>query len=237
MSGHSKWAQIKRKKALTDAKKGRLFSKLSKLIEISAQKGGDVKSNFSLKAIVDQAKAVNMPAVNIDKAIKKGSSSGNETSGLEEVIYEAYGPGGSAILIKGITDNRSRTVAEIKHILAKNNGHLAELGSVKWLFEEKGVIRLATNNDLGQVEELAILNNAEDIRPSEDGFEVIVLVGDFEKLKKVFQNHNFETEDSAIEWLAKNKIILDEAKNIELARLVEALDEDDDVSEVFTNTD
>ncbi len=237
MSGHSKWSQIKRKKALTDAKKGRLFSKLSKLIEIAAKQGEDIRSNFSLKAVVDQAKAVNMPATNIDKAIKKGGGSSGEASDLEEVVYEAYSPGGSAILIKGITNNRSRTVAEIKHILAKNNGRLAELGSVKWLFEEKGVIRLAKNNNSTQVEELAILNNAEDIKESENGFEVIVPISGFENLKKVFQNQGFETGDSAIEWLAKNKVVLDEDKNNDLVKLIEALDDNDDVSEVFTNID
>ena len=136
MSGHSKWSKIKRKKELTDAKKGQLFSKLSKIIEIAAKKGGDIKTNLSLKAAVDQAKAENMPSDNIARAIKKGLGV-LEGEVLEEVIYEAYGPGGAALLITAVTSNKNRTVSEIKHILAQHEAGLSGTGGVKWLFETK----------------------------------------------------------------------------------------------------
>lgn len=137
MSGHSKWATIKRKKEATDAKRGRLFSKLSKIIEVAAKKGSDPKTNVSLKAAVDQARSFNMPAANINRAIKEGSGSGEDASALEEVIYEAYGPGGVAIIITAVTDNKNRTVSEIKHILATHKASLSGAGSVKWMFESK----------------------------------------------------------------------------------------------------
>lgn len=140
MSGHSKWAQIKRKKGLTDAKKGRLFSKLSKIIGLAAKKGVDPKINLSLKAAVDQAKAENMPIANIERAIrtiKKGSGRLDNSNDLEEVLFEVYGPGGVAILILSVTNNKNRTVAEIKHLLSKHGTGLSGAGSVKWLFESK----------------------------------------------------------------------------------------------------
>jgi len=142
MSGHSKWSQIKRKKAAVDEKKGKVFSKLARTIEIAARKGADPKTNFTLREVIEKAKAANMPALNIERAIKKGdealSAKGGPAAGWEEIWYEAYGPGGVAILIKTITQNRNRTVAELKHILSKNGGVLAEAGSVKWQFDEKG---------------------------------------------------------------------------------------------------
>jgi len=137
MSGHSKWSQIKRKKEITDAKKGRIFSKLAKLIELAAKNGADVKSNLSLKTIVDSAKAANMPATNIERAIRKGAGLDKESSNLEEIIYEAYGPGGVAIMIEAITSNKNRSVAEIKHILSKNGASLSGSGGVRWMFERK----------------------------------------------------------------------------------------------------
>ena len=133
MSGHSKWSKIKRKKEVSDVKKGRLFSKFSKVIEIAAKKGGDSKTNLSLKAAVDQARAENMPLDNIERAIKKGSGR-LEGEVLEEVVYEAYGPGGTALLITAVTSNKNRTVAELKHILSENGASLSGAGSVRWMF-------------------------------------------------------------------------------------------------------
>ena len=182
MSGHSKWSTIKRKKEATDAKKGQLFSKLSKLIEIATKKGADPKKNFSLKAIVDKAKASNMPIVNIEKAIKKGAGLSGSTSALEETLYESYGPGGVAILITGITDNKNRTTAEIKHILTKHESNLSGQGSVKWLFESK-------------------------------------------------------FEEGNIIWNPKQIIKLSESDEKKLEGLMEELDEQEDVSEVFTNAE
>ena len=137
MSGQSKWSKIKRKKQITDAKKGRIFSKLAKLIEVAARKGADVKTNLSLKAVIDNAKAANMPATNIERAIKKGVGLDKESSNLEEIIYEAYGSGGVAIIVEAITSNKNRSVAEIKHILSKNGASLSGSGGVRWMFERK----------------------------------------------------------------------------------------------------
>ncbi len=182
MSGHSKWSTIKRKKALTDAKKGQLFSKLSKLIEIAAKKGADPKTHFSLKAVVDKAKVSNMPVANIEKAIKKGSGLlGGGASSLEEILYEAYGLGGVAILVAGVTDNKNRTTAEIKHILAEHGASLSGVGSVKWLFETK-------------------------------------------------------IEEGEVKWLPKQIIKLNEADDNKLLALLSDLDDQEDVSEVYTNS-
>lgn len=182
MSGHSKWSQIKRKKEITDAKKGRIFSKLAKLIEVAAHKGIDAKSNLVLKAVIDSAKAANMPAINIDRAIKKGGGLDKESSNLEEILYEAYGPGGVAIMIEAITSNKNRSVAEIKHILSKNSASLSGMGSVRWMFEKK-------------------------------------------------------IENDELKWLSKQTIKLSPNDEKKLEVLMEELDEDEDVSEVFTNSE
>ncbi|MEK7629248.1 MAG: YebC/PmpR family DNA-binding transcriptional regulator [Patescibacteria group bacterium] len=182
MSGHSKWSTIKRKKEITDAKKGQLFSKLSKLIEIAAKKGSDPKTNFSLKAVVDKAKASNMPVANIEKAIKKGSGLGGNASSLEEILYEVYGPGGVAILITGVTDNKNRTTSDIKHILTQHEASLSGSGSVKWLFESK-------------------------------------------------------YEDGNIVWIAKQTIKLNDVDENKLENLMEELDDQEDVAEVYTNAE
>jgi YebC/PmpR family DNA-binding regulatory protein len=181
MSGHSKWAQIKRKKALTDTRKGQLFSKLSKIIELASRKGADVETNFSLKAVVDQARATNMPSSNIEKAIEKGSGK-SKNSGLEEIVYEAYGPGGVALLIVTVTDNKNRTVSEIKHILSKGGGNLTGTGSVKWLFDSK-------------------------------------------------------LEDGKVVWTPKHTLTLGDEDESKLSVLLSDLDDQEDVSDVYTNSE
>lgn len=181
MSGHSKWSQIKRKKAITDVQKSRLFSKFSKLIEIAARKGADTEKNLSLKTAIEQARGVNMPLTNIERALKKGSGS-DAGDNLTEVIYEAYGQGGVAIIINAITSNSNRTVAEIKHLLLLRGLTLAKPGSVIWLFDKK------INNNL-------------------------------------------------IEWAPKNTIKLGSEDELKLDDLLGALDENDDVTEVFTNNE
>ncbi|MBI2454079.1 MAG: YebC/PmpR family DNA-binding transcriptional regulator [Parcubacteria group bacterium] len=182
MSGHSKWSQIKRKKALTDAKKGRLFSKLSKIIELAAKKGVDPKTNLVLKKAVDQAKVENMPVANIERAIKKGSGAGADGSQMEEIIYEAYGPGGAALLIKSVTDNKNRATAEIKHILSQHGANLSGAGSVKWLFASV-------------------------------------------------------VEDGEIKWRPKQTIKLSLDDDDKLSALLSDLDDQDDVSDVYTNVE
>ncbi len=181
MSGHSKWSTIKRKKEATDAKRGQLFSKLSKLIELAAKKGADPKVNFSLKTVVDQAKAANMPSDNIARAIKKGSGMPGGGSGWEEVLYSAYGPGGVAILIAVVTANKNKTVAELKHILNQNGANLSGVDSVKWLFD-------------------------------------------------------FKFENGEGVWVPKQIINLSQEDSAKLDSLLEALEENEDVSDVFTNS-
>lgn len=236
MSGHSKWSTIKRKKEATDAKKGQLFSKLSKLIEIAAKKGADPKTNFSLKAVVDKAKASNMPVINIEKAIKKGAGLLGGEDSLEEILYEAYGPSGAAILILTITSNRNRTVSEIKHILSNNGGRLAEIGSVKYLFEEKGILRMPKEGiNFSELEEFSILNNAEDITLQDDSIEIVVSVSDLENFKNIISQRNINNIDSGVEWVAKNNIDIPKEDESRLGALLEELDNNEDVSEVFTN--
>lgn len=141
MSGHNKWSKIKHKKEASDTKKAKVFSKFAKLIELAAQKGSNPQTNYNLRSVIDEAKTFNMPTTNIERAIKKGSGQDRDNEKLKEIWYEAYGPKGVAILIKTITDNKNRTVADIKHILSKNSSHLADTGSVRWQFGEKGAAR------------------------------------------------------------------------------------------------
>jgi len=171
MSGHNKWSKIKRKKGDSDIKKGKTFSKLAKIIQLAARKGADPQNNTELRMVIEQAKSVNMPSDNIERAIKKGSGEDRSVGSLEEVMYEAYGPGGVAILINTITDNKNRTVAEIKNILSKNAGTLAGGGSVKWLFKNKGQLTYPESavelneKDSDSLERLlGELENQEDVR-------------------------------------------------------------------------
>lgn len=239
MSGHSKWSQIKYKKSITDIKKGKIFSKLSREISVAArEKGGDPETNPKLRLVIEKAKEFNIPKENIERAIKRGAGELEGTT-LEEVIYEAYGPGGIAIMIEGITDNKNRTLSEIKNILSIHNGKLAGGGSVSYLFEKRGVIIInneqkTTNRD--ELELSVIEAGAEDLKWRTDILEVYTKLEDFEKIKKSLQEKNIIIESSSIDWVAKVEIEIDNPKIKEqLTKLFDALDEQEDTNEIYSN--
>lgn len=241
MSGHSKWHNIQGRKGKQDALRSAMFSKYSKLISIAAKNGGDPDKNFSLRIAIDKAKSVSMPKDNIDKAIKKGTGELNDGVIFEENLYEAFGPGGIAILIKSVTDNKNRTVSELKHTLSKNGGSMAGPGSVAWMFNQFGVIHLS-------FEELKIKNikqddfemnlievGAEDIRIEEGEIEVLTKVENLQKVLTKIKEMNLEPSESGIEWVAKDKTEVAEENVGKLQELFGELEEREDVENYFTN--
>jgi len=239
MSGHSKWSKIKRQKGIADVKKGKIFSQLSKAVTLAVKDGGgDMSMNPALKLAVEKAKQANMPADNIDKAIKKGTGE-LEGGTIEKVLYEVYGPGGIAIIIEGTTDNTNRTVAEIKHILSRNNGRLGGAGSVKWMFERFGYLEI-DKKDLeiseDDLEMFIIEAEAEDFNFIDDVAVVYTKSEDLYKVKENLEKNNIKINETGFEWKAKDKIKVDDEKvNKQIERLFEALDEQEDVEEVFSN--
>lgn len=239
MSGHSKWSKIKRQKGVADVKKGKIFSQLSKVITLTAKAGGgDASMNPALKLAIEKAKQSNMPLDNIDKAIKKGTGE-LEGGTIEEVLYEAYGPEGIALIIEGTTDNTNRTVAEIKHILSKNNGRLGEFGSVKWMFDYFGYLEIEKNKiELGDDDlEMAIIDSeAEDFKVIDDLIIVYTKPENLYKVKENLEKNKIKINDTGFEWRAKNTIKIDDEKiNLQIEKLFEALDEQEDVNEVSSN--
>ena len=238
MSGHSKWHSIRHKKGALDAKRGKLFTKLIKEITVSARiGGGDTDSNPRLRTAVLKAKEANMPKDNIEKAIKKGTGE-LEGYNLEEIIYEGYGPGGVAIMIDTLTDNRNRTTAEVRSILTKSGGNLGENGCVSWIFEKKGVITLdAKKYDETAVMEVALDAGADDIQGDEEHWEVIADPSNFENVKNGFIGKGMEMTMSDIMRVPKTTVKLDEKTASKVLTLMERLEDNDDVQSVASNFD
>lgn len=240
MSGHSKWSQIKHKKALTDAKKGKIFSKMARLISVAArQKGGEPATNPQLRLSIEKARSFNMPSENIERAIKKGTGEG-EGAKMEEMMIEAYGPAGVAMMIEALSDNKNRTISEIKYLLSQYGGKIAEAGSVNWLFERKGTIivsLMANNLSKQDLELLAIDCGAQDIKwQSDDLLEIYTFLEELEKVKKSLEAKNIKIESASLDWVPKNEIAVENQKAKEhLEKLLEALEENDDVSEIYSN--
>ncbi len=238
MSGHSKWSQIKHKKALTDAKRGKLFSKLARLITIAARgKGGDPDTNPALRMAVERARSFNMPLDNIDRAVKRGTGEAEGTK-IEEFILEAYGPGGSALLVEGSTDNKNRTFSEIKFLLSQHDGKLANPGSVLWLFERQGLIVAKVPPAKKEERELlAIDAGAQDIKwPDGETLEIYTRPEELEKVKKSLEEKNLKPEDVSLVWVPKNEISIEKPQDKErLGKLWEALDDHDDINEIYSN--
>ncbi|HOV38227.1 MAG TPA: YebC/PmpR family DNA-binding transcriptional regulator [Spirochaetales bacterium] len=238
MSGHSKWASIKHKKGALDAKRGHIFTKLIKEISIAARLGGgDPEANPRLRTAILKAKAANMPKDNIDRAIKKGTG---ELEGVEytEMTYEAYGPGGVAILIDVLTDNKNRTAADLRYILNRGGGNLGEAGSVSYLFKRKGIITFdKTKYTEDQILEVAIEAGAEDVQTTEDSIEVTTDPEDFEKVLTALNKAGFEQTGAEITKVADAYITLDKEKTAKALKLIEQLDDHDDVQTVATNLD
>lgn len=242
MSGHSKWATTKRKKWAVDAKRSSLFTKLANGITIAARNGGDPSMNFSLRLAVDRAKAASMPKENIERAIKRGTG---ELGGaaIEEIIYEGYGPGGVAILIQCLTDNRQRTVSNIRSLFNKFAGSLAEAGSVAYLFEKKGEIIISqsanqlANLSADKLEELIIESGAENYDFEDGQYLVYTRFEDLQKVVDFFQQNELIFDSSEIIYLPKTTIKIDESKQSSLDNLLDALDDNDDIANVYANMD
>jgi YebC/PmpR family DNA-binding regulatory protein len=238
MAGHSKWKQIKRKKAATDAKRGAKFTKLIKEITVAARHGGgDPAANARLRAAIDGAKAENMPSENIDRAIKKGTG---ELGGVayEEVTYEGYGPGGAAILVQVTTDNLNRTVAAIRHLFTRHGGNLGEPHSVSWLFEKRGQIYLDASRypeDLAM--EAAVDAGAEDFRTDSEQHVVTTQPTDLHAVLDALQTKGIEASESEIAMIPKTSVPVTGRDAEQLIRLMDALEDDDDVAKVFSNFD
>jgi YebC/PmpR family DNA-binding regulatory protein len=238
MSGHSKWATIKHKKGAADAKRGRLFTKLIKEITMAARLGGgDPGGNPRLRKAVDDAKAVNMPADNIKRGIQRGTG---ELPGVtyEEVSFEGYGPGGVAVLIEAMTDNKNRTLPEIRTIFAKNGGNLGEAGSVRFLFQKKGYLTIEKDKaSEDAVMEAAIEAGADDARLSGDVHEVICAPEVFEAVKAKLEEKGLPLAMAEVEMIPTTEVALDQRKAEQVMRLVEALEDHDDVQHVWANLD
>src|SRR5918997_725318 len=238
MSGHSKWHTIKHKKGALDAKRGKVFTKLIKEITVAARTGGgDPDANARLRKAVSDAKGANMPNETIDRAIRKGTGEEEGTS-YEEITYEGYGPGGVAVMIQSMTDNRNRTVAEIRHIFSKNGGNLGETGSVGWMFERKGYIvvdKAAKSED--ELFELAIEAGADDLRDDEDSFEILTSPEAFEGVLAAIKAAGIEPQAAEIEMVPQNYIRLEGADARQMLKLMEALEDHDDVQKVSANFD
>jgi YebC/PmpR family DNA-binding regulatory protein len=240
LSGHSKWAQVKHKKAAVDAKKGKIFSKIVKEISVAARLGGgDTDGNPRLRVAIEKAKEVNMPQENIKRAIMKGTG---ELPGVayEETIYEGYGPGGTAILLEVLTDNRNRTVSEIRHIMTKHDGNLGEAGCVAWMFDKKGYIIVEkTKIDEDSLMSAALEAGAEDLKndPGEDSYEIITTPEDMNKVKASLEAAGISPSFAEITMLPKSYVALDGKSAEVMIRLVDALEEHEDVQNVYTNFD
>jgi YebC/PmpR family DNA-binding regulatory protein len=238
MSGHSKWHSIKHKKGATDAKRGKLFTKFIKEITVAARTGGgDPDSNARLRKAIADAKAGNMPNDTIDRAIRRGTGA-EEGVNYEEITYEGYGPGGVALLIQAVTDNRNRTVAEIRHIFSKNGGNLGETGSVGWMFEKKGYIvveKSAKPED--ELFDIAIDAGADDLRDDEDNWEIITSPENFEAVQNAIKAAGVSPQVAEVEMVPQNYIQLEGGNAQQMLRLMEALEDHDDVQKVSANFD
>ena len=236
MSGHSKWSSIKHKKAAKDAKRGKLFTKLIKEITVAARHGGgDINGNPRLRTAVLTAKANSMPNDNIDRAIKKGTGE-LEGAAYEEVQYEGYGPGGTAILVQVLTDNKNRTVQEIRHLFTRYGGNLGENGCVAWMFDKKGLITV----DKAQVDEdrlfaLALDAGAEDVRDEDGTFEVLTSPEDFEKVRETLEREKIAMTTAQVTMMPKSTVTVDEKHAEHILKLTEELEDHDDVQSVAAN--
>jgi YebC/PmpR family DNA-binding regulatory protein len=237
MSGHSKWSQIKRKKAKTDQARGKVFSKLVREITTAARLGGDPKMNMRLKTAIEEAKAVNMPADTLKRAIQKGTGElPGET--YEEIMYEGYGPGGVAVMIKVLTDNKNRTAPEIRHTFTKFSGNLGEVGSVGWMFERKGIIHIeAARVDEDELLGLALDAGAADMRRADSVFEVTAAPQDLENVRRTLEGRGVPIQSAEVTYVPQSTIRLEGKDAQQVLRLVEGLEELDDVQTVYANFD
>ncbi len=238
MAGHSKWAGIKHKKAIVDARRGKLFTKLARAITVAAKEGGgDPEGNPSLGLAIQKAKDASMPKDNIERAVAKGTGAGADAESYENVLYEGYGPGGVALLIDALTDNRNRTGADMRHLLTKHGGTLGEPGSVAYLFDKKGIVIVDaaaySEDDLI----VAIDAGAEDIQVDDGVYEVLTEPSDLTAVRTALEQAGIEFRSAEIAQLPKTRVEIDEPTAEKVMRLIDALEDNDDVDEVHANFD
>jgi YebC/PmpR family DNA-binding regulatory protein len=236
MSGHSKWSTIKRKKAAADAKRGQIFTRLAREIAIAAREGGDdPDTNFRLRLAVDKAKAANMPKDNIERAILRGAGGGKEDE-LEEVTYEGYAPYGVAVLVQVLTDNRNRTVAEVRHVFSRQGGSLSEVGAVAWQFERKGYIAIEPDGlDPDEIFEHAVEAGAEDVIVGDDMVEVYAELDNFQAVQETLQACGVNFATAELSMIPKTMLNLEPSQALRVMRVIEALEDLDDVQQVYSN--
>lgn len=236
MSGHSKWSTIKRKKAAEDAKRGKLFTKLGREIAVAAREGGDdPETNFKLRLAMDKAKDANMPKDNIERAIRRGTGA-EKGEELEKISYEGYGPHGVAMLVQVLTDNRNRTVSEVRRTFSRHGGNLGETGCVAWLFEPKGYITLSPNDsDPDELALMAIDAGADDVTVASDLVEVYTLLDDFQSVKETLEKNGIKLDSAEISMIPKSLTELDGKKTMKAMTLIDALEDLDDVQQVYSN--
>jgi len=240
MSGHSKWSSIKHKKGAADAKRGKLFSKLTRAIIVAAREGGpDPAANLALQNAIEKARSYSMPKDNIERAIARGSGAGADTETFEHIVYEGYGPNGVAIIAEALTDNRNRTASDVRHVFTKNDGNLGTSGAVVWLFERRGIVMVdADRADEDTVTLAAADGGAEDVTQDGSSFEVTTSPEALSSVREALEQAGIEVESAETTMVPKTTIELDdEAAARKTLRLIDALEELDDVSEVYANFD
>lgn len=237
MAGHSKWANIKHRKGAQDAKRGKVFTKVIKELTVAARiGGGDLETNPRLRTAIDKAKQVNMPKDNVDRAIKKGTGDLDGVN-YEEGIFEGYGPGGVALIVEFLTDNRTRTVADVRHIFSKYGGNLGVSGSVAFLFDRKGLISFSSENNFDQIFEIALEAGAEDVKDEGDVFEVITEPSGFIEVREAMAVGGLKWETAETVMLPQNQVQLAGKQAETMLKLMDALEDNDDVQNVFANFD
>ncbi len=236
MSGHSKWANIKNKKAKTDAAKGKVFTKIGKEIAVAAKAGPDPNLNSKLADVIAKAKAANMPNDNIARAIKKAAGDGNSVN-YETLVYEGYGVGGSAVIVKTLTDNKNRTVGDVRHLFDKYGGSLGNTGSVSYMFEQKGVIVAERTLDLDEdtMMEIALEAGADDVITDEDSYTIYTAPGDFSAVRKFLENKGITFLEADIEMVPNDYITLEEKQLETFMKMIDMLDDNDDVQAIYHN--
>ncbi len=237
MSGHSKWSTIKHKKAINDAKRANVFTKYAKIIEVAARNGGDPEMNFTLRMAIDKARSVNMPKDNIERAIKRGTGEGKDGVVLEEITYEAYGPGQVSMLIQCITDNKNRTLTDVKTILKKNKGKFVEGGGVSWQFEQKGLIVVEDikSEEQEKIEMDIIESGADDYEFDDEVVMIYTKANELKKVQDALEKAGLKITEAKMIFDAKDKISVSDEELADLENLIGLLEENDDVSEVWTS--
>jgi YebC/PmpR family DNA-binding regulatory protein len=239
VSGHSKWSSIKHKKGVADARRGNLFSKLSRALIVAAREGGpDPAANLALQNAIEKARSYSMPKDNIERAIARGSGAATAAEAFETVIYEGYGPGGIAILVEALTDNRNRTTADVRHIFTKSEGNLGEAGAVAWLFERRGIVLVDAEADEDELTLAAAEGGADDVSLDGSSYQVVSPPESLTSVREAIEQAGIEVQSAELTMIPKTTIELeDEAAAKKVLRLIDALEENDDVQDVYANFD